>query len=81
MIEETEALHRCAPGLSEGTSWERLERLGLEYRLVSQYLRGLITSREELETKLGIAIEQAMRVRETKSEERSNVAVDRKSVV
>ena len=65
MIEETEALHRCAPGLSEGASWERLERLGLEYRFVSQYLRGLITSREELETKLGIAIGQFAKRQET----------------
>ena len=65
MIEETEALHRCAPGLSEGAGWERLERLGLEYRFVSQYLRGLITSREELETNLGIAIGQFAKRQET----------------
>lgn len=37
LVEEVENLRK------EGLSWKRLEELGLEYRLVSQYLRGLTT--------------------------------------
>ncbi|MGI5173688.1 tRNA (adenosine(37)-N6)-dimethylallyltransferase MiaA [Treponema sp. OMZ 840] len=65
MIEEVENLHRTAPGLTEGASWERLERLGLEYRFIAEYIQGRITSREELETKLGIAIGQFAKRQET----------------
>lgn len=65
MIEEVEKLHRCAPGLKKGASWERLERLGLEYRFIADYLQGRISSREELETKLGIAIGQFAKRQET----------------
>ena len=36
MVEEVEALHKS------GISWERLDRLGLEYRHVSRYLQGLV---------------------------------------
>ncbi|WP_428771095.1 tRNA (adenosine(37)-N6)-dimethylallyltransferase MiaA [Treponema sp. HNW] len=65
MIEEVEKLHRCAPGLSKGASWERLERLGLEYRFIAEYLQGRIKAREELETRLGIAIGQFAKRQET----------------
>lgn len=65
MIEEVENLHRRAPGLKEGASWERLERLGLEYRFIADYLQGRIESREELETKLGIAIGRFAKRQET----------------
>jgi tRNA dimethylallyltransferase len=41
MIEEVENLHK------NGLSWERMEELGLEYRYISRFLRGLIT-REEM---------------------------------
>lgn len=37
LIEEVKKLHQ------KGLSWKRLEELGLEYRLVSHYLRGLIS--------------------------------------
>ncbi|MFA5084061.1 MAG: tRNA (adenosine(37)-N6)-dimethylallyltransferase MiaA [Candidatus Paceibacterota bacterium] len=36
LLKETEKLHK------KGLSWERFEQLGLEYRLASYYLRGLI---------------------------------------
>ena len=42
MIEEVENLHK------QGFSYERMERLGLEYRFISEYLEGKITSKEEL---------------------------------
>jgi len=45
MIKEIENLHR------DGLSWKRLNELGLEYRYVSMYLRGLVT-KEEMITKL-----------------------------
>jgi len=37
MIKEVERLHE------DGLSWKRLDGFGLEYRLVSRYLRGMIT--------------------------------------
>lgn len=37
MIKEVERLHK------QGLSWKRLDDLGLEYRYISRYLRGLIT--------------------------------------
>jgi tRNA dimethylallyltransferase len=43
MIEEVEQLH------ANGLSWKRLDELGLEYRYVARYLRGIIT-REEMIT-------------------------------
>ena len=41
MIAEVARLHS-----KNGVSWKRLEDLGLEYRYVSRYLRGLITKKE-----------------------------------
>ncbi len=40
LIAEVKELHQ------RGLSWKRLEKLGLEYRFVSRYLRGLMTKRE-----------------------------------
>lgn len=37
------------PSASYGVSWKRLDDLGLEYRYVSRYLRGLITKKETVE--------------------------------
>jgi len=49
MINEVKKLH------NQGTSWKRLENLGLEYRYVARYLRGQIAKSqmiEELNTKI-----------------------------
>ncbi|MDO8571404.1 MAG: tRNA dimethylallyltransferase, partial [bacterium] len=43
MIEEVENLHK------NGLSWKRMEELGLEYRYISRYLRGLISKEEMIE--------------------------------
>lgn len=43
MVEEIENLHK------NGLSWERMEELGLEYRYISRFLRGLITKEEMIE--------------------------------
>jgi len=51
MIGEVKHLHQ------QGVSWRRLENFGLEYRFVSQYLRGRL-SKDELVDKLAIAIHQ-----------------------
>ncbi|MDI6717898.1 MAG: tRNA (adenosine(37)-N6)-dimethylallyltransferase MiaA [Patescibacteria group bacterium] len=40
MVEEVESLHK------NGLSWKRLDDLGLEYRFISRYLRGLISKKE-----------------------------------
>ncbi len=58
MIEEVEALHN-------DYSWERLERLGLEYRFISEFLQGKITTRQEMTDKLYIAIGQFAKRQET----------------
>ena len=49
MIEEVRRLQQ------HGLSWKRMESLGLEYRYISRYLRGLITKEEMIE-KLQIEI-------------------------
>lgn len=59
MIEEAENLHK------QGFSYERMERLGLEYRFISEYLEGKITSKEELSEKLYTAICQFAKRQET----------------
>lgn len=58
MIEEVENLH------SQGFSWERLEKLGLEYRYCALYLQKKI-SREEMFEQLFIAIRQFAKRQET----------------
>jgi len=50
LIEEVEALH------SNGVPWEKLSFLGLEYRFVSEFLRGEIRNHNDLEQKLASAI-------------------------
>ncbi len=59
MIEEVAAIH------DSGISWERLEKLGLEYRFCSLFLQGKITTKEELFEKLFIAIRQFAKRQET----------------
>ena len=52
MLEEVAGLRR------RGVSDLRLEKLGLEYRFITRYLRGDIGTLEELRVQLGIAIRQ-----------------------
>ena len=59
MLEEVENIH------NSGISWERLEKLGLEYRFCSLYLQGKIESKEDLFEKLFIAIRQFAKRQET----------------
>ncbi|MBR5645571.1 MAG: tRNA (adenosine(37)-N6)-dimethylallyltransferase MiaA [Treponema sp.] len=59
MLEEVENLHK------DGISWERLEKLGLEYRYCSEYLQGKYESKEEFTEKLFIAIRQFAKRQET----------------
>ncbi len=44
MVREVERLHE------NGVSWQRLDDLGLEYRFVSRYLRGMVTKREMMDS-------------------------------
>ncbi len=50
LVEEVEGLH------AGGVSWEKLSFLGLEYRFVSQYLKGKIRYSNDLKQKLNSAI-------------------------
>ena len=59
MIEEVENIHKS------GITFERLEKLGLEYRFCSEYLQGKYKSRDEMEEKLFIAIRQFAKRQET----------------
>lgn len=59
LIEEVEGLR------TSGYTFERLEQLGLEYRFVSQFLKGEIPSKEELFEKLNTAIGQFAKRQET----------------
>lgn len=59
MIEEIQGLH------SAGASWDRLERLGLEYRYVSMFLEGRIQTKEELYSELYHEITQFAKRQET----------------
>lgn len=53
-------------GLNEnGASWERLERLGLEYRFISQFIQGKIPTFDEMKEKLYTAICQFAKRQET----------------
>jgi len=52
MLEEVQSL------LDDGVSPTFLLKLGLEYRIITQYLTGVIDTREELETLLGTSIKQ-----------------------
>jgi len=59
MIEEVDAIH------NSGITFERLEKLGLEYRYCSLFLEGKIASKEELYEQLFIAIRQFAKRQET----------------
>lgn len=59
MLEEVQSIH------DSGISWERLEKLGLEYRFCSEFLQGKIASKEELFEDLFIAIRQFAKRQET----------------
>lgn len=59
MIEEVLAVHNF------GISWERLEKLGLEYRFCSLYLQGKIASKQDLYEQLFIAIRQFSKRQQT----------------
>ena len=59
MIEEVENIHKS------GISYERLLKLGLEYRFCSEYLEEKYTSVEEMQEKLFIAIRQFAKRQET----------------
>jgi len=59
MVEEVQAIH------DSGISWERLEKLGLEYRFCSQFLQGKIASKADLYEGLFVAIRQFAKRQET----------------
>lgn len=59
MVEEVENLHK------NGASWERLEKLGLEYKYCALFLQGKIATKEEMTEKLFIAIRQFAKRQET----------------
>jgi len=44
MINEVKNLHK------KGVNWKRLDELGLEYRYISYYLRGLLTKEQMIKT-------------------------------
>ena len=52
LIAEVARLHEA------GHDWERLERLGLEYRFIAEYLQGRIANEHALVQQLGTAIAQ-----------------------
>ncbi len=59
MLDEVKNLH------DKGYSWERLEKLGLEYRYCAQYLQGKFESLESMTQELFIAIRQFAKRQET----------------
>lgn len=59
MLEEVQSIH------DSGISWERLEKLGLEYRFCSQFLQGKIATKEDLYEGLFVAIRQFAKRQET----------------
>ena len=59
MLEEVQSIH------DSGISWERLEKLGLEYRYCSLFLQGELKTKEQLFDELFIAIRQFAKRQET----------------
>lgn len=59
MLDEVQSIH------DSGITWERLEKLGLEYRFCSEFLQGKIPTKDELYEKLFIAIRQFAKRQET----------------
>lgn len=60
MLDEARHLHD-----NLGYSWERLERLGLEYRFMAEYLQGKLGNRNDLLQKLAAAICQFAKRQDT----------------
>lgn len=59
LVEEVRALHE------KGITWERLERLGLEYRFTAEFLQGKIETEKEYVESLFTAIAQFAKRQET----------------
>lgn len=59
MVEEVRKIHES------GITWERLEKLGLEYRWCSLFLQGKVESRDVLYERLFVAIRQFAKRQET----------------
>ncbi|MBR4791116.1 MAG: tRNA (adenosine(37)-N6)-dimethylallyltransferase MiaA [Treponema sp.] len=59
MLEEVQSIH------DSGITWERLEKLGLEYRYCSLFLQGELKTKEQLYDELFIAIRQFAKRQET----------------
>ncbi len=59
MLDEVQSIH------DSGISWERLEKLGLEYRYCSLLLQNKLESKDELYEKLFVAIRQFAKRQET----------------
>lgn len=72
MIEEVKNLNK------QGFSYERMERLGLEYKFVSEYLQEKIKTQDELFEKLYVAICQFAKRQETwfRTMERKGVKIN-----
>ncbi|OJF76186.1 MAG: tRNA (adenosine(37)-N6)-dimethylallyltransferase MiaA [Treponema sp. CETP13] len=70
MLDEVQRLHDGTQIAADGTpvaavKWQRLERLGLEYRFISQYLQGQFENLEQMSEKLFRAIGQFAKRQET----------------
>lgn len=59
MLDEVKSLH------DGGVTWERLEKLGLEYRYCAMYLQGKFESKEKMFEELFISIRQFAKRQET----------------
>ncbi len=59
MLDEVKSLH------DSGVTWERLEKLGLEYRYCAMYLQGKFESKEKMVEELFISIRQFAKRQET----------------
>lgn len=72
LVDEVRGLH------DEGASWERLERLGLEYRFTAEYIQGKIATKGEYVESLYTAICQFAKRQETwfRGMERKGVAIE-----
>jgi len=72
LVEEVRSLHEG------GASWERLERLGLEYRYTAEFLEGKISSQDEYTESLYTAICQFAKRQETwfRGMERKGVVIE-----
>jgi tRNA dimethylallyltransferase len=72
LVDEVRALHAA------GASWERLERLGLEYRFTAEYIQGKIATLGEYTESLYTAICQFAKRQETwfRGMERKGVSIE-----